>query len=215
MRSAAIATTIDRQPASQPASQLACLPACQPARLPACLPACLPAGRPALPAWMLACLLARHSFANPLVCALRPAAISPAGPCAIGLPSMPPRHVAAAPVVAPQSLGGSSASASLPGVREFGRIAVASASTPGTTPVGFSIEVAVLNIGMPTADHFAAQPKKHDEASGDEGHDTPKANPCRKTYSFRWENLKICSEGGGSTPAPLAPQIFPIIFKFS
>ena len=58
----------------------------------------------------------------------------------------------------------------------------ANASTLGT-PVGFTIPVAVLNIGMPTANHFCAQPGKQDEASG--GHDTPKYKQVENTGSAR------------------------------
>ena len=47
--------------------------------------------------------------------------------------------------------------------------AAANASTLGT-PAGFTIDVAVLNMGMPTADHFSAQPAKRDEASGGTRH---------------------------------------------
>ena len=39
----------------------------------------------------------------------------------------------------------------------------ANVSTLGT-PSGFAIDVAVLNIGMPTANHYSAQPGRQDEA---------------------------------------------------
>ena len=38
------------------------------------------------------------------------------------------------------------------------------------TPQGFTIDVAVLNMGMPTANHFKAQPAKRNEASGGTRH---------------------------------------------
>ena len=68
----------------------------------------------------------------------------------------------------------SHASSSTVGTEELGRRAAAasastlgsaSASTPGT-PAGFYIEVAVLNLGMPTAKHFSAQVDKKEQASG-------------------------------------------------
>ena len=61
-------------------------------------------------------------------------------------------------------------SASIPNAQVLAHNA-ANASTPGT-PLGFNIDVAVLNIGMPTAQHFSAQKARRLEASG--GHDTPK-----------------------------------------
>ena len=57
------------------------------------------------------------------------------------------------------------ASASTPGVEELGSLGAANASTLGT-PAGFAIDVAVLNIGMPTAEHFSAQSGRRLEASG-------------------------------------------------
>ena len=68
-------------------------------------------------------------------------------------------------------------------MKELGR--PASASTPGTTPAGFSIDVAVLNMGIPTALHFTAQPEKIDEASGEGDTTHPKTKPRTITYSFR------------------------------
>ena len=45
----------------------------------------------------------------------------------------------------------------------------ANASTLGTPP-DFNIDVAVLNIGMPTAEHYSAQPGRRLEASGGTRH---------------------------------------------
>ena len=59
-------------------------------------------------------------------------------------------------------------SQSIANASTFGN-AVANASTLGT-PQGFTIDVAVLTMGMPTANHFKAQPAKRNEASGGTRH---------------------------------------------
>ena len=58
-------------------------------------------------------------------------------------------------------------SASIPDHRELALNA--NASTLGTPP-DFNIDVAVLNIGMPTAEHYSAQRGRRLEASGGTRH---------------------------------------------
>ena len=58
-------------------------------------------------------------------------------------------------------------SASIPDARELALNA--NASTLGTPP-DFNIDVAVLNIGMPTADHFSAQLHRRNQALGGTRH---------------------------------------------
>ena len=73
---------------------------------------------------------------------------------------MPPRRSPAPPLLA--SLEGGYTSASIPDAQELARNA-ANASTLGT-PAGFAIPVAVLNIGLPAARHYSAQPWRRREA---------------------------------------------------
>ena len=113
---------------------------------------------------------------------------------------------------------GTFASGSTPGVPELERRAAVSASTPGEpTPPGFSIDVAVLNIGLwqtnadkiPKGNFFKARGDgtlntRHDDMTRHRGRGTAhqKQNQVRKHILFVRKNPKICSEGCASTPAP-------------
>ena len=81
---------------------------------------------------------------------------------------MAPRRRSATPALATpaplREVQGGYLSQSIANASTLGN-AVANASTLGT-PQGFTIDVAVLNMGMPTANHFKAQPAKRNEASG-------------------------------------------------
>ena len=169
-----------------------------------------PAGRQTELAWP-ACLPASHSFAHvpsgSRACFLSQAARPPP---ATG-DTMPPKRNRRREE--PPALEGGYCSASIPDARELERRA--NASTFGT-PAGFTIDVAVLNIGMPTANHFSAQPSMRIKASG--GHDTPTIRRSRKTPAppariFPIFKIPISQESCASTPAPHAPDLSFFIFK--